>query len=164
MTGLQQNSNNFNGAAMPVVMGIKSSNSSGVSITCLGKLPVVFAPAIRRESKTEVWRHQSERRRFTVEQLCAELERQLDSKIKILSDKRGIFAGNRVRICAAGFEMSISCLPVEFEAETGSVVSTDYYVWEISVDGGSILRPRAGKGRFDVDRCSRMLRCEIIGY
>lgn len=159
-------SNNFNGAGvLPVVPGLAGNSAKATSVKVLGNLPKgIFAvQIIKKESGVERLRRVIAQKRFTVESFRKQITEKLGLSVKIASDRRGTIAGGFVKfVVGSGTEISISTLPVERELD--GVIFTDYFVWEITVDGSASVSPRAGRGRADLEKCVRFIRREINGY
>lgn len=158
------NLNNFNGAANAAVLGLAGKQAKATSVKILTLPKGVFAAQfIKKESGVDRLRRALEQKRFTVEALRQQITGKLGLSVKIASDHRGAIAGGFVKmIVGGGTEINISTLPVEREID--GVIFTDYFVWEITVDGSASVSPRAGRGRADLEKCVRFIRREINGY
>lgn len=161
------NTNNFQGAAAAVVLGLAGKNAKATSVKILGKLPkgVFAAQMLKKENGGERLQRATEQKRFTVEAFRTRITEKLGLGVKIASDKRGTSAGGFVKFIVGsgtGTEILISTLPVERELD--GVIYTEYYIWEITVEGSASISPRAGRGRVDLDICVRFVRKEINGY
>lgn len=159
------NSNNFQGATTAVVLGMTGNGAKSTSVKVLGKLPKgVFATkVVQKESGIERFERALEQKRFTVEALRKQITEKIGLSVRIASDHRGAIAGGFVKlIVGTGTEVRISTLPVERDLD--GVIYTEYYVWEITVEGSSSVSPRAGRGRADLENCVRFVRREINGY
>lgn len=152
-----------------VVMGTSSAkNQAAVSVKCLGRIPKVTfgfptAAAVRPGTFVDRQRRKTEANRFAVEALLNRVEKDLGFKVKIVSDDRGAAAGGFVKLIVGyGMEVVISTLPVQ--TTIGEQTSTSYYVWEVSINGAGSVRPRAGRGLCDMDKCVRFIRREYNGF
>lgn len=160
------NLKNLNGApASAVVLGVTENSSKSTTVKKLGSLPKGFfiTPSIQKENGIERLQSDLEQKRFTIESLRKQITEKLGLSVKIASDRRGIIAGGFVKfVVGSGTEINISTLPVERELDGNFF--TDYFVWEITIEGSAMISPRAGRGRADLEKCVRFIRCEINGY
>lgn len=141
-------------------LGKKSAN-----LSVAGAQPATVQALPQPKTFAEKMRDEAGQRRFTVEDLCRALERQLVCQIVVISDQRGLHPGGVVRLKISdtpGGELAIRTLPVETAPDGAGRV--EYFVWEITGDLMGDLRPRAGKGTQDLVACAKRIRQMIAGY